>query len=375
MSVITILDPQLQNKVTKAYAKLGDISYDLAIGLRRGRDYTERQQRLWDKGIRLRFFLQLIMNYVEFSESAPPVVIRDATILQINQWVRCLDRIGELDKYPIVPTLLTNSGIKPLILTSGATGPQGASGQDGDDANIIVAPKSGEDQIEVEEQIVLGVKNYLLSLNLYVAPTISVAVSGAKVFEIGTLNDFNVVISTSKGRDNITALTLLNPSSLDGDLQALVNLPTLNGGTQPVITTLAVEDIDDTTTFSVEVNDGTQTPADSDEVTFVYPFLYGNSDVTSFDKYTLNKLVVAKQDREFNLNAVDDYFYIGFPSSYGTLSRILDDNGFNVISSFEAVLINVTSSGLDNDWTTEYRFYKTLVKTTINNKNFSIEFA
>lgn len=366
-----MLDPKLKDKVSLGYQKLGDLAYQIALNLRKGKDHTHRQKELWNQAIILRAYLSAILRHVEFSDTVPPVLY-NITEKQVNSWIRVITTIGEIEKYPIVPALTMR--VKPILLTKGPKGDKGDAGDDGIDANILVEPAAGETDIFVTTEIVGGVKKFLISHNTYTAPAVTVSIQGTKVFEIGTSQNFNVTISTTKGRNNITALTLLNPSGLDASLQSLINLSTLNGVSQPVNTVLPVTGVVNNTTYQAQVTDGTTPITAQDQATFVYPFLYGNRDVLIFDKYTLSKTIAAKSNRSFLLNATNEYFFIGYPSSYGVLQSIKDQNGFDVTSAFETFLENVTSNSLANNWTTEYRFYRTSVKTTIVNSLYSITF-
>ena len=53
------------------------------------------------------------------------------------------------------------------------------------------------------------------------------------------------------------------------------------------------------------------------------------------------------------------YSYFAYDSSYPDLLAVLDPNGFNIISGYAKTLINVVSSGLDSNWTKEYKIYRT----------------
>ncbi len=125
----------------------------------------------------------------------------------------------------------------------------------------------------------------------------------------------------------------------------------------------------------MQITDGITTKNDQDSIRFYYPFLYGATDVTNPTHYSaLTKLIEAQGNKNLLLNGVDKYFWIGYPSSYGALARIKDQNGFVVTDAFTVVIVNVTSTGLDSNWTIEYRFYRTTLKTDISNQPYSIEF-
>ncbi len=367
-----MLDPQLKEKLAQGYAKLGDITYDIALNLRKGKDYTHRQTELWNQGIIMRLYLRKLFHHVAFTEEDIPVLYGEVTEEDINLWLDVIVKTGTLDRYPIVPSLLPN--IKPHIVNKGTKGDQGDAGLPGSNANIIVEPDDGETAIAVEEVVISGVKHYKLSFNPYTSPELTIAIQGTKVFEVGTVHDFNINVSTLKGKDTVTAVTVIDPASLDAVLQPLLNFVAINGVSQPVVTVLPVTDVAITTLYQIRMTDGTNQDDSIDTALFVYPFLSGNNDSDTFDRYTLSKTIAAKGNLSFTLNGTDDYFFICYPVEYGNLSQIKDQNGFDVSADWEVATEDVTSNSLVTDWTKSYKVYKTINKTTINNKPFSIVF-
>jgi len=96
----------------------------------------------------------------------------------------------------------------------------------------------------------------------------------------------------------------------------------------------------------------------------VYPILYG-VDSTDFtvtgNPYTnLTKSVTNEGNKSLTLNG-DGFIYFLIPKTWSdwNLSSIIDHNGFNVTASFTATDINISSSGLTNNYTNvAYRMYK-----------------
>jgi hypothetical protein len=203
-----------------------------------------------------------------------------------------------------------------------------------------------------------------------------VAISGGNIFEVGVvIASHNINITTTKGSRNITAITMINPSSLNAALQLVLNFATINGGVQPVVNFISNTNISSDITYIVDMEDGQDTFTGQASVNFYYPFLYGASDSTSINHYTdLTKLIGPKANRSFPLNGTNKYFWIGYPAEYEPAARIKDQNGFVVTAEWTASTPNVTSIGLDNNWTHGYRFYRTTVKTDVNNAPFTIEF-
>jgi len=371
-----MLDPKLKDRLAEGYTKLGDLGYKLAQGLNKGKDDSPKQKEMWDQVIKMRYLLQILFRHVTFDEATSKPTLWNITEEQVNRYLRYLLQIGELDTYPVVPTILPTT--KPVIFNKGVKGDQGIQGEPGSNANIVVRPVSGETEIIVTEVTDLdGTKAFELDLNTYSAQGLIGAFQGTKIFEVGnTVESIDYLITSSKGSNNILTLTITDDGTLNTALQSLISLPILNGPTQPVQYTVTATNVTTNKTVSVQSDDGTTIAASNDSISFFYPYLSGSVDaLLTTNHYTsLTKTIAGQSNRSFLLNGLDDYHYIMYPSSYGTLTQLKDDNGFNVIGSFTTGLVNVTSSGLDVNWTTEYRFYRTTIKTDINNKLYSIVF-
>ena len=96
-------------------------------------------------------------------------------------------------------------------------------------------------------------------------------------------------------------------------------------------------------------------------VSSVYPILYKTttSDLNGNTLYTEGiKLIRPKENTFLDLIGSGVYSYFAYDSSYPDLVAILDPNGFNIINGFTRTLVNVTSTGLNNNWTKEYKVYK-----------------
>jgi hypothetical protein len=363
-----MLNPKAKDLMSQGYARIGEISFKLTVNFVKGKDHTRSQKELWEQGIKTLRLLKVLFRHITFAEDGKPTLWR-MTEEEANALLACLIKIAQLDQYPIAPSLLPS--VKPKVINSGIQGTPGTPGTPGNDALINVTLENDEDQIKVRQDNVFGVKTFFLSLDLYVAQLLSV--SGGILHEYGNDIDFTISITSTKGRDDIETLICTDPT-IDLLLQPLVNLLSLNGITQPVVISLPIVDQAVNKTYTFESYDGATTKSSSTSISFVYPYLYGNNDAKdSYDYYAnLTKIIAGKANRSVLFNGVDKYFIIGYPSSYGTLSSIKDGNGFEKITDFETFLEDVTSIGKDNNWTVEYRFYVTILKTSITNQNYTI---
>ena len=94
------------------------------------------------------------------------------------------------------------------------------------------------------------------------------------------------------------------------------------------------------TTFSVEVDDGSGEPAipvtSNRSFNFVYPFYWGVGapGLTIAQIAGLVKSVSSKSNKAVVSSPAGEVYYFAYPSSYGPLSDILDDNAFSTITDY-----------------------------------------
>ena len=135
----------------------------------------------------------------------------------------------------------------------------------------------------------------------------------------------------------------------------LVSIVFKRGGTQQqtgLTNTFAeVDDITDTVSFTAEVYDGTTTDIASRNYSFVYPFYYGvdASSASAADAAAkvvlLTKAIENSGDKTKGFAPSNQVYYFAYPASYGTLTRVLDWNSFDITADFTVHTQNIT--GLD----------------------------
>lgn len=108
-----------------------------------------------------------------------------------------------------------------------------------------------------------------------------------------------------------------------------------------------------------------------------FPYIYGMSTnnnstggVSFYNDSGLSHDLNSNQSRTVTLNGSNEFIQYSYPSSYGSLTQILDNNGFDVTSSFTKHTVNVISSGKSTDWTESYFIYQTNSVTSVSNKQF-----
>ena len=112
-------------------------------------------------------------------------------------------------------------------------------------------------------------------------------------------------------------------------------------------------------------------------VSFIYPFLYGTNASGSLSGTALynglTKNVTSKQNLSVNMTGTNVYMYFCYPTSYGSLSQILDPNMFDITGSFTQTTVSVTSTGLFSNYTTNFYVY-TSGLTTVSGGTFQFKF-
>jgi len=298
------------------------------------------------------------------------------TVKEQEYIYRCIQDSLNLQNYPVAPLPFAMvESVDIIIGQQGPAGIPGANGANGTDADIDVITDDSE--LQVVESVILGVKTFTIRNFKYVVPALTVALEEASipdpdqshVVETGeVIASLALYVNLTKGRDAVTASTLTTPGSLTAAYAAEVDLVDLNtNGTQAI--TLNLSNVAASQTYTVNITDGINTPAASVSITFVKPFLYGSSaTVLTTTHYTdLQKLIQTQGNKAVAFNASEQYFWFGFPESYGTLTQILDQNGFDVTSAFSVFTpVSVTPTGLDVNTPSDYTFYRTTLQTTIN---------
>jgi hypothetical protein len=194
----------------------------------------------------------------------------------------------------------------------------------------------------------------------YTAPTISLTASGSStVREKGTaVTSSNLSATVTKLSDPIAAVRFYKASTLINTVAS----PNPAGGVE---TYAWSGSFSDTETFKAEVDDngdtGGPTTVTSNIVTFtyVYPYYYGAGAVglTPAQVAGLTKdTIVSTASKTVSFTATaGQVFYFAYPATYGALTSILDQNGFETFSDWTLDTQNIT--GLDTT-AQSYRIYE-----------------
>lgn len=295
--------------------------------------------------------------------------------LQINKGLHDIEELSDINNFPFVPVIQSITRV-PNIVSGSPVELTGLQGPPGDDANIIVdedTTQLDDYQVKVSETLVGGIKTYLLTLNKYLVPTVGLSVEatdGREVLEVGESEQISVNRNATSNDPNypLTSTEYTAPSS-NPDITA----ETL----ESFLTSAVLRTSPTTLIFTTEVGDTKVTYSASDSIIWRYPILYGHDASATPNLYTASNMAKLKDgsnnlltygDTIIAYDADDMYFFFAYPEDYPDLTHIYDAvaGGDNVISGWQKDVVSVTSTGLDSDFTKNYKRYRTILKTDIH---------
>lgn len=178
----------------------------------------------------------------------------------------------------------------------------------------------------------------------YIAPTVSLVSSVAGgIRKYGNIiASIDLTATTSKKSNDISSVKFFK----NGTEINTVASPNMTGGTE-IYTENNI--INDTCTFTAQVGDGTQTVTSNEiKYTFVNPYYIGslatNTPVDT-DILGLSELVKIKSDTSYSYTLTNSRFAISYPTAYGDLTKITDQNLFDITNDFTKTVIPLTIAG------------------------------
>lgn len=168
--------------------------------------------------------------------------------------------------------------------------------------------------------------------------------------------------------DRLTSLQLdwefnKTPNAIEIILQDGTSVFPSNAGT--TYTDSGLDITSGTKTWRLSGIDSNVSASNSKTINWVYPFFYGMvdsdlTDGTGIYSSSLTKLVKTKSNKSVPLNGELKYIYFAYPSSYGDLDNIKDQSNFDVTGQYTKYSGNVSSTGLDVDYSNiSYNIYST----------------
>lgn len=218
----------------------------------------------------------------------------------------------------------------------------------------------------------------------YQQPTISLG-SLATPVEVGTSTSYTLAGSTTNPCSFTLSSGTVNGNSFGSATSysySYTHAPTSAGTT----TITASQNWSQTGTTCATGSPTSGTTSASRSINNVYPVLYGMSasdfsgggityadwTVSGSPNDQFKRVVTEGNQSSMAMTGTNEYIYIIIPKSWSdwTVSSIVDHNGFNVTSSFTGYDVTITSTGLVNNWTQNYRLYKLNSLTTASGFNY-----
>ena len=197
------------------------------------------------------------------------------------------------------------------------------------------------------------VKEILLEIIASYQPTTNVRVLSVTdtdgVFEVGDKKNItSVTVGWNKGSQQVTKAEVLRDGSPIGEA-------VVSSGTSVAVSTTTPEigSTAGTVSIATRVTDNAEKPTISGSGktwTFVYPFYYGVATnaaaVTGTSVAQMTKVVQAKSSKTFAFTTTNQACVVAYPASYGDLKQVMDQNKFDVTSTFKKQSV-MQVTGLD----------------------------
>ena len=199
-----------------------------------------------------------------------------------------------------------------------------------------------------------------MALVSYVNPSATVSYSQPNtVLKKGQTFDLTITVSgINKGTSDVAELILIQ----DGTV--LETIPYVTGTNSYEFSPITGINADCSFQIKVADTQGKQYSA-TKSYSFVDPYYIGATDdiPTADTVVTLTEIVEAKSNKTKKVNAADQYVVYAYPASYGSLSSIIDGNGFENLTDYTK--ISLTINGV------AYNCYHTLGKKSMTDFSYT----
>lgn len=180
-------------------------------------------------------------------------------------------------------------------------------------------------------------------LNKYIEPTVSLSISPTKtVYKVGDIvNPLDIKATVTNNSNNIVSIKYYVADTLVDTKDSTTDSTLPSGGT---FTYQYTTNITTASKIKVVVNDGTKDVPKELTIKFVSPYYVGVSATNVITNTTgLTDKVEDKGNKTINFVCNNEYAVFMYPSSYGNISAILDENGFNCTTDFTMSTTTVDS--------------------------------
>lgn len=202
----------------------------------------------------------------------------------------------------------------------------------------------------------------------YFAPTLSIAFSGSLLNKKGSTIAAGATITATSVK---TSENILSTKILDSEDLTLKEGTTAEGEAL-VYTTIA--NITTDTIFKASVSDGKSTVNKTLTIEFIDPFYAGISATNTLkqtDIEAMTEILEKKGNKTRAYTANNEYLVIAYPTSYGDLTAIIDQNNFDNTGAWtkQTVIFNESE-----ETEVSYNVYITNDKITCSNFKYTFKF-
>ena len=230
------------------------------------------------------------------------------------------------------------------------------------------------DELDTAQTDIMSLEEALARLlNPYKAPIVAMSLVQSpegSVFEKGdVVNITRLRAKVDKGSDDISKV-----SFYQGE-EELAATPNGIFYDYEFNNAIQLQDSIDEGYYKVEVTDASNNiiGANAQAINFVYPYYFGVIDENAIiDGNTikgLNKVIEIKKDQSYIYTSNNQHMVFAFPKAYGSLTQIVDANGFILTATFDVEEVDVEC--LDGT-TQSYYVYKNGA-STISNYNITFK--
>ncbi len=163
--------------------------------------------------------------------------------------------------------------------------------------------------------------------------------AGVVTWTWGTINPTNIETNSIDIYDVTGSSNIITGTANDGTEDASI-------GASPITKTVtATQNIWRITGTNTQTEDFTRNFV----VTWYSPFYYGSGaqGLTVAQVQALTKSVTATGTKQYTFNPTSQVMYIAYPAAYGTLSSILDPNGFETVADWTLSVVDFTNNEPD----------------------------
>lgn len=228
-------------------------------------------------------------------------------------------------------------------------------------SNITVGGSAAGTKYPEGSSVENVLKNMLVK---YYPPSISISLSpSTTIYEIGTTTPpITITVNAVKNSDPIEYLRFFIQSNTVYIMDKKTYAEIVDGGT---FTYTYNDPINETTTVSVKCSDGETVVSDSKVIKFIHAMYADVSNDIELQPQVSGKILREKGTITNTYTANNQYVNFWYPTSYGKLNSIMDQNNFENINSFTYTIVMVNG--------VNYYYYRSITPVTCSSFKYTFK--